>query len=387
MKCEGDNLNTKYYKCVTKNEKTVDTFFNRISKFNYVRILENSISDNAVFEIFEKEKNNYNVKQSYIVYIKTADIETKDIDLIINYYLKKEIDKKRLARFNKIYNVYIILEIPQNTNSIKKFLDYNIITPERFTRHWEGKIQIPILYIRKENTLYIANYYGNSPGKRSFYKNEIELLLKNVAENAFNISVIGSKKKYREQNYYNTIFTECSDDINNFFSSIISISMILTIFVCYIIIETFNIWFYIFIFAIIYLILLLSYKEKYSQIIKKYKWIYISNKSFQDLKTKMENHLDNINFAKQKDGIFKKDNIYIIFCNKVSEYTSLVDRSTNIIFITQEDFNKNKNVILSKKIFIVQYMGNNLLKIITPNNKALKKEFFKIIKKYYKKNR
>lgn len=380
-------MNTKYYKCLTKNEKTIDNFQDKILEFYYVKVLENKMSENTFFEIYEKEKYNYNENQSYIVYIKANVVENKVVDLIINYYLKKEIEKKRLALFNKVYNVYVILETENFTNSVEKFLDHNIITPERFTRHWEGKIQIPISYVRNENTLYIANYYGNKLGKQTFYKREIELLLKNITENAFNVSVIQSKKNYREKNYYNTIFNEYSDDISNFLSSNINISIILTILACYILIETHNIYFYILVFAIIYFIMLLSYKDKVLRIIRKYEWIYIPNKSFQDLRIKMEEFLDKINFTKQKDGVFKKDNIYIVFCNQVSEYTSLYSSNSKIILITKENFNAKKSGIASKKIFVVQYMENNLLKILTPNNTILKLKFFEIIKKYYKKNR
>lgn len=377
-------MNTKYYKCLIKNEQPIDDFKEKIRKYNYVKVLESKISEDTIFAVYE-EKNNRNANQSHIVYIKTNNVEIKDIDLIINYYLKKEIVKKKLAHFNKVYNVYVILETDNFTNSVEKFLDYNITTPENFTRYWKGKIQIPISYVRNEKTLYIGNYYGNNLGKQSFYKREIELLLKNITESAINISVVQSKQKYREKNHYSVIYHECSDSINNSFSSIRNISIILTILVCYILIKIRNIFIYIFVFAIIYFIMLLGYKDKILKIIKKYEWIHIPNKSFQELKIKMEEFLNNTNFTKREEGIFKKGDLYIIFCNQVYEHTLLNDCNSNIIFITKGNSNIKKSNFISKRVFIVQYIGEKSLKILTPNNTILKIKFLKLIKKYYKK--
>lgn len=388
-------MNYEYYKY-----KLLDNDFDKflkenIKKYDYCEKNTFNLDKKKQVKIYKKNKvHSWAKLGSYIMFVDADEINHKELDLLVNYYLSlSNVDVSNDVGYLNVFNIYIILKVKKMNDDLLKFIKYGATTPNIIGMKYWGKLQVPIVFDSYSNEVLVGTYPNYFYGKMIMYKNALEdiksFFERYYLDNNLNMEdlkpiICNKNRKFREGLYpLSRIYTKFSKASQKKYYSFIE-TLILDCFAIstvMIIITKFKNLFFIILSFIIGLALFYKNIKLKKERILKYNEIKLEldNCNYLDF---FDNYLTSNNYQKLDDNQYKLNNVVFCFANKGTQIEDF-DKNYNYYVILDDENTKLLARINSLNNVLVFRYNNGFLKIVKGKNYKLLKYFFKIINDTY----
>lgn len=379
----------KYYKFELIEKNFKKEFSSSVKENNYKLIASEEYND-IKMEFYKKKLSE---RKLFIMYVTAKEIDEDSLDLIVNYYLKKNII---INCSYECYNIFIVLDVSDCKTSVclSEFVKYGVLTPEN-NRYLRGINQLPLVYDRKENILYVGFYPNNDYYKKQACKLLFDCIYSyyddyyrkyNLKINECIIEEQSTGKKFKEGLYpKKNIYSKYSDKkrTKEIFKKI-CIFIVFSIFIIMIgknLLKDFIFLAILAILSIISEIKINSNKENY----KSYNKIKLDGMSYLDVVNKLKQVLAKKKFNAIDDNVYNKKDETFYFIDEYN-YNIINVKENSYLIIDSHETNKTLNLdkeSLEEKNIVALIYEDNMLYVLNRKNENKLKELYKIIREIY----
>lgn len=394
-------MNYKYYKVELMNNSFKEDFYKSIKEKKY-KLISNEEFNNIKMEFYKKNKALTN--EMYAMYVEATEIDEDSLDLIINYYLKKNV-KINHGEY-ECYNIFVILNIENCEKSVclSDFIKYGVLTPKLNGKRAIGINQLPLVYDQKDNILYVGFYPNDDYDKRRFCKSLFSYIYEYYDDyyRKYNLDIDDYifEKKYKGKRFVEgiypkkNIYTEYSDAIGKekLNKKIINGLLPFTLLIIFIYISCVNnnllsaLKFIIFL-TIIIIIGKIMYKlsANTEESHKSYKKIKLVEKDFFNIVDNLKKSLENNEYKEIDNNVFTNKNKNFIFIEEYNSNTIEIKENSCLIIDSYKTYKRLnlENENLKERNIIALVYDDNMLYVFNRSNEKMLKELYNIIKQIY----
>lgn len=393
-------MNYSYYKFDLIDDVVENKMNDLIIKNGFDKVYSKTQRENIEIEVYQKSKHPaFNNKfPIYILYVKSPYINKEDLDLILNYHLIEAGVPLPIAdEYVWVYAIFNVEDYFKN-DCLQNFIKYGLLNSFHSRQGYRKRTQLPIVYDRKNKTLFI----GNRTHRRT--RMILDIVYEQLKEyyeqkkldinNNHSIIELENGTEFKENIYpEKIIYTKHSRHYS--ITKLLFIGFSLSSLILFLIYERIRRSFIpinvIIISMLAVAFLLWKTINESINITKKYysdfKKIKIEESSFYIFISKFKKVLISEHYIEKNSNLFsnKKIRFYLIDNNYSCKDMDILPNSYVIVdsYDTYRSFNISKTELVKKNIVLLVY-DNNFLDIINGNDRNNLRMIHKLIDKVYR---